>query len=432
MKIMRFLAGCMAALCVAGAAHAQSVAITGAKLVRGDGSPPIENGTVVISNGKVTAAGAGISVPAGATVVDAAGKWVTPGLVAGFSRVGLVEVDAVRETNDASAYNSIFGAGLDIAPAINPWWSAIAVSRAAGVTRSVTAPQTGNTIFGGQGAIIDLGADPDPIMQARAFQFAELGERGSARAGGSRAASHLLLRAMLREARDYASGRSAFDDELLKAEDAKALLKVLSGEQRLLVHVESAHDILEVLSLRSEYPSMKLVIVGASEGWMVADRIAASSVPVIASALNDLPYSFEKLASTQSNIGRMVNAGVNVAIGMIDDNDAHQIRYSPQYAGNLVAVGKLPGATGVGWDEAFAMITSRPAEIMGLGGKIGVLASGAVGDVVIWDGDPLELSSAPEMVYVDGVQQPLVNHQTRLRDRYRSLDRSQLPKAYDH
>jgi len=172
--------------------------------------------------------------------------------------------------------------------------------------------------------------------------------------------------------------------------------------------------------------------VGASEGWTVADRIARAGVPVIASAVNDLPASFEQLAATQSNVGRMRSAGVNVAIGMIDDNDTRNIFAQRQYAGNLVALQRVPGAAGVSWGEALAMITSRPAEAIGMGRELGSLAPGRRADVVIWSGDPLEGSSAAEAVFIDGVRQPLETHQTRLRDRYRYLPRRELPEAYRH
>ena len=130
------------ALALAHPALAQSVAITNATLAIGDGSEPIRGGTVVIAAGKVVAAGAGVAVPAGTKTVDAGGKWVTPGLVSGFSRVGLAEVPAVRETNDASA-RSPFSAAIDVAPSINPLANPIAISRTAGVTRAVVAPSTG-------------------------------------------------------------------------------------------------------------------------------------------------------------------------------------------------------------------------------------------------------------------------------------------------
>jgi imidazolonepropionase-like amidohydrolase len=207
---------------------------------------------------------------------------------------------------------------------------------------------------------------------------------------------------------------------------------VLQGRQYLFVHVERARDILNVIDLAREFPSIRLVLVGASEGWTVAQRIAAAGVPVIASPVNDLPASFEQLAATQSNVGRMRAAGVNVAVGTIDDNDTRNLFWERQYAANLVALGKIPGATGVSWGEALAMITSKPAEMVGMGGEIGSLAPGRRADVVIWTGDPLEASSAPEAVFIDGVRQPLENHQTRLLQRYRYLPRRDLPEAYRH
>jgi imidazolonepropionase-like amidohydrolase len=223
------------------------------------------------------------------------------------------------------------------------------------------------------------------------------------------------------------------EDVLLTRFDAAALVPVLQGRQYLLVHVERASDILAVLRLKREFPTLKIVLVGASEGWTVADAIARAGIPVIASAVNDLPASFEQLAATQSNVGRMRAAGVNVSIGMIDDNDTRQLFYERQYAGNLVALQKIPGADGVSWGEALAMITSRPAQAIGMGGEIGSLAAGRRADLVIWSGDPLEGSSAAEQVFIDGVRQPLETHQTRLRDRYRYLPgQRDLPEAYRH
>ncbi len=212
--------------------------------------------------------------------------------------------------------------------------------------------------------------------------------------------------------------------------DAAALVPVLQGRQYLLVHVEQANDILQAIALKRDYPQLKMVLVGVTEGWTVADRIAASGIPVIASAVNDLPASFEMLAATQSNIGRMRAAGVKVAIGMIDDNDSRYLFNQRQYAANLVALGKVPGATGVSWGEALAMITSKPAEVIGMGGTLGSLGRGRQGDVVIWSGDPLELASEAQMVWIDGVRQPLESRQTKLRDRYKNLERQALPEAY--
>ena len=430
MKALSILLAGVAAFAAIPAA-AQTVAITGGRVVIGDGSEPIDGGTVVIRDGRVVAAGANVAVPAGAQVVDARGKWVTPGVVAGFSRIGLVEVDAVDATNDTQAANSPFSAAIDVAPAVNPEATAVAVSRAAGVTRAVVSPSTARSIFAGQGAVIDLGGDMHPITRARVFQYIELGEEGAGDAGGSRASAHVLLRNALREARELSRPAGRPDDVLLTRADATALVEVLTGRQLLLVHAERASDILQVLALRTEFPALRLVLVGATEGWRVAREIAAARVPVIANALNDLPASFEQLSATQSNVGRLRAAGVNVAIGMINDDEARQVRLSTQYAGNLVALTRIPGATGLTWSQAFAAISSGPAEALGLGGEIGSLRPGRRADVVIWDGDPLELATGVDAVWIDGARQSLENRQTRLRDRYRRPQEGDLPHAYD-
>ncbi len=419
---------------VSSPALAQSIAITGATLAIGDGSEPIQNGTVVITGGKVVAAGAGIPVPAGAKTIDAAGKWVTPGIMSGFSRVGLVEVPGVRQTNDSSARGP-FSAAIDVAPAINPLANPVAVSRTAGVTRAVVVPATQSSIFAGQGAVVDLGADMNPITKARAFQYVEMGEEGAEEAGGSRPAAYLLFKTMLTQAQQFAKAPASYDgnsrDALLNRVDAQALVPVVTGAMPLMIHVESARDILSVLALKQDFPALNIVLAGAAEGWMVAPQIAAAKVPVIAGGLDDLPASFEKLAATQSNVGRMVKAGVPVAMGLMDRDEGLQLRLATQQAGNMVALNKVPGATGLSWGQALRTITSAPAEAMGLGDRIGSLKPGHAADVVVWDGDPLEMTSAPVAVWIDGVQQPLENRQTKLRDRYADPVPGALPNAYE-
>lgn len=425
------------ALALAAPAAAQDVAITNAKLVIGDGAGPVEGGTVVVRGGRVVAAGAGVAVPAGIRTVDAGGRYVTPGIFAGFTRMGIVEVDAVQGTNDTSAGSSPFNAALDVAPAVNPKSSPLAVNRLEGVTRAVVAPDNSNgSIFAGQGAIIDLAPDMDAVTRPRAFQFMEFGEAGARSAGGSRPAAYAMLRNALFEVRDYVRNPASFADRgkdaLLTRADAEALVPVVQGRVPLLAHVERASDILGVLRLKQEIPALKLVLVGATEGWTVAREIAAAGVPVIASALADLPASFESLAATQSNIGRMKAAGVTVGIGTINEDEARQARWEKQFAGNLVALGRIPGASGLDWGEAFATITARPAEALGMGDEFGSLRPGRRGDVVIWDGDPLEIGTSAVSVFIDGVEQPMTSRQTRLRERYWDPKEGALPKAYQH
>jgi imidazolonepropionase-like amidohydrolase len=457
----------IAALLIAAAAPvgAETFAISGGTVALGDGTQPIPNGMVIVRDGRIVAAGdVRMKLPAGTQVIDATGKWVTPGIVGGFSRLGLSEVDLSADGSNDTTANGPFSAALDVVPSVNPLDTPIAVNRADGVTRALVVPNVGKSIFAGQGAVIDTGADMDPITRPRVFQFVELGETGKAAAGGSRSSAHVMFRNALREAaelrryalpiqaaaaaqpnererpvvrnpnesREYGPEARRSEDVLLTRFDAAALVPVLQGRQYLFVHAERASDILNVLDLKREFPSLKIVLVGVSEGWTVADRIARAGVPVIASAVNDLPASFEQIAATQSNVGRMRAAGVNVSIGTIDDSDTRNIFWERQYAGNLVALQRVPGATGVSWGEALAMITSRPAQAIGMGGEIGSLAPGRRADVVIWSGDPLEGSSAAEQVFIDGVRQPLQTHQTRLLERYRYLPRRELPEAYRH
>lgn len=452
-------------LLLAGAAVpalSQTVAITNATVAIGDGSEPLTNATVVMHGGRIVGAGQGIAIPAGAERIDAGGKWVAPGMIAGFSQLGLTELEIGGDgADDVQNEKSPFSAAIDVAPGINPFTNTVAASRTGGVTRAIVAPQVAQSIFAGQGAVIDLGNDMTPVTRARAFQYVELGEQGAEKAGGSRPSAYALFRNALREARELGArgseivggnggalptqgddipyetkqdprllGRAAqrSQDVLLTRFDAAALVPVVRGRQLLVVRVERAIDIVNLIALRREFPSLRMAIAGASEGWTVARELAASGMWVIAEPVNDLPESFERLAATQSNIGRMRAAGVKVAIGQL--GDTRYARNARQLAGNLVALGKVPGATGVSWGEALALITSRPAQAIGMGNELGSLAPGRRADVVLWSGDPLENASVAEAVWIDGVRQPLANHQTRLRDRYRSLERRDLPEAY--
>lgn len=423
----------LAALAAATPAAAQTYAITNARIATMTGDAPIERGTVVVRDGRIAAVGAGIAAPAGAQVIDAAGGWVTPGLFAGFSRLGIVEVDAVESTDDSRASKSKLSAAIDIAPAVNPKNVNLPINRIAGVTRAVVVPRAGADIFAGQGAIIGLGADGRALTRSKAFQYVELGERGASLAGGSRPAAFAAFRDALTEARDLPAGKgfgaAAFRDSDRPRADIEALRPVVRGEQPLLVHVERGQDIVNVLGLKREFPALRLVLVGASEGWTVAPQIAAAKAPVILKVLDNLPARFETLAATQSNAGRLVAAGVTVAFGEIDDDDARQLRLLPQAAGNLVALQKLPGAAGLTQAQALAAITRAPADIFGLS-DYGRLAPGAVGDVVVWSGDPLELSSRPTAVLIDGRPQPMTSRQTELRDRYLGLNAGDMTLHY--
>ena len=422
------------AVLLATSGHAATIAITGGTVLTAVAETSIANGTVIIRDGRIVAVGAGLPVPAGATVIDATGKFVTPGLITAMSTLGIVEVEGVRQTNDASARTTPFSAAIDVAPAINPMSSTIAIERQGGVTRAVVGPEISNEIFGGQGAIISLAATGDIVMARRAFQFIELGEDGARAAGGSRPAAWLNLRNGFAEAQRFARNPAAFDsgrdkDSLIKRLDAEALVPVVDGRVPAVVHVERASDIVAVLGLRAEFPKLRIILLGAREGWLVADKIVAAKVPVITLSLFDLPDAFETLASTRSNVGRLVAAGVTVGFGIFGGNSGAQPRNLPYFAGNAVAQAAVPGGVGLTRGQALAAITAAPAQIFGMT-DLGTLEAGKRGDVVVWDGDPLELTSAPMAVLIDGVAQPMTSRQLQLRDRYRDLTPGALPKAY--
>ena len=432
MKRLGFAIGLMLATAV----DAATVAITGGTVATAVGEGVITNGTVIVRDGRIVAVGQGLAVPAGAIVIDATGKFVTPGLIAAMSTLGIVEIEGVRQTNDGSARTSPFSAAIDIAPAINPRSPPLAVNRIGGVTRAVVGPEIAGEIFAGQGAIISLADAPDILMRPRAFQFIELGEDGARAAGGSRPAAWLNLRNGFGEAQRYARNPAAFDsgrdkDSLIKRLDAAALVDVVEGRVPAVIHAERASDIIAVLGLAREFPKLRIILIGAREGWLVADRIAAAKVPVITLPLFDLPDAFETLASTRSNVGRLVKAGVKVGFGIFGGDSGTQARNLPYFAGNAVAQAAVPGGVGLTRGQALAAITRDPAQIFGLT-DLGTLEAGKRGDVVVWDGDPLELTSAPVAVLIDGVVQPMVSRQTLLRDRYRDLAPGALPLQYPH
>jgi imidazolonepropionase-like amidohydrolase len=216
---------------------------------------------------------------------------------------------------------------------------------------------------------------------------------------------------------------------LVKRRDVEALLPVLSGAQSLMVHVERASDILEVLKLKGRYPALRPVLVGAREAWLVAAQIARAGVPVITHSLYDLPDDFEGLAASRNNVGHLQAAGVTVVLGPLGGVGGTTPVNLPGYAGNAVGQGTVPGGKGLTKGQALASITANPARVLGLA-DTGTLEVGKRADIVLWDGDPLELMSSPVAVWIDGAAQPMTSRQTLLAQRYKALGRIDLPLQY--
>lgn len=421
--MIRRLLLCAVALGAASFASAQTVAVYGETVWTGTSQGTLTNGVVVIENGRITAVGpSGTRVPAGAEEVRA--KWVTPGLISAFSRTGLSEVSGVDDTNDSGASSSPFSAALNAADGFNPDATPIAITRLEGFTRLAVAPQAQTKLFGGQGFLADTSGLTGSVFRERAFAFIVLGESGASLSGGSRPAAWAALRGAFDDVRFFAARFMTHNEgNVLTRMDAQSLMPAVKGDQLILFQASRASDLNAIMDFKEENLSIRVAIVGADEGWRVAKRLAAMDIPVIVDAFSNLPASFSQLAATGQNAKRLAEAGVTVAIVHLD-NDGHQARLATQVAGNAVA-------NGMDFDDAMRALTTAPAEIFGMTG-LGVLAPGARADVVAWDGDPLEVTSAALAVYIDGEAQPMESRQTKLRDRYISLDESERPLAYKH
>ena len=439
-----------AALALATPASAETVAIVNARLETASTAGIVPSGTIVLRDGKIAAVGAGVTAPAGARVIDARGGVVTPGMIAASSNLTVSEVELVSSTRDDRSGK--LSAGFDISYGVNPASTMIPLARQTGLTRVVVTPVLSRggdgghkddsgaedfagggggdgdgdpAMFAGQAAFVSLAAgDLDPVIRARVAVTLDLGETGARNAGGSRGAALVLVKAAFEDARAFARNRTAYDRGETRAfglsrVDLEALIPVVEGRVPLLVRVHRASDILQVLRLARE-EKIKVILEGAAEGWLVAAQIAAAGVPVIVDSQADLPDSFESLGARLDNAARLQAAGVTVAImGSRDVNNLRQARFN---AGLAVANG-LPR------DQAMATISSNVAKMWGMTG-VGSLTVGQDADVVLWTGDPLEVSSWPLAIFISGVEQPQSSRAFDLRDRYAAPAASGYPPAY--
>jgi imidazolonepropionase-like amidohydrolase len=419
--IRKLMASAVLATVAAMAASAETYVVEGKHVWTGTDAGTIENGVVIIRDGVIAAVGPSTTPrPEGAEVITA--EWVTPGLISAFSRTGIIEVDAEDSTNDAVAAMSGFSASLDASDGFNPDDTAVDVSRLGGVTRVAVAPQPSTNLFAGQGFIADTSGTQGTSLKPEAFTFVTLGEGGAGLAGGSRPAAWAQLRAAFDDARAYPTRYIAGGEgDVLSRRDAEALAPAARGRQLILIDARSASDLNAVMDLAESNRNLKFAILGADEGWRVAERLAALKIPVIVDGFANLPSSFSQLAATQENAARLDAAGVPVAIVNLDDS-THLARLMTQIAGNAVA-------NGMDWDDAMKALTVTPASIYGMSGY-GILAPGAHADVVAWDGDPLEVTTNTDAVFIDGEPQEMRSRQAELRDRYLSLDKDDRPYAY--
>ncbi|QBY04614.1 amidohydrolase [Thalassotalea sp. HSM 43] len=403
-------------------ANAEKIALVGGTIHTMGTKGTIENGTVLIEDGKITQViDQTVSTDESYRVIDAKGKIITPGFIGAYTSLGLVEVPSWANTVDATAAKSSYQASLDATVAISPDTTLRNISRIEGITSAATALSSSDTMFHGRGAIITLGDDVDPLLKKRAFMAIDVSNSGANKMGGTRAAMWLSLRDAFNEAL-YAqtitfTPQTEWHGTLSKA-DVEAMVPVVQGDVPVLFKVHRAADIRRILHMMQNFKRLNVTLVGAAEAWRVADELAAAGIEVILNPESNLPYAFEQNGATMENAARLHKAGVKVAVGM----NTHNIRLAPQHAGNAVANG-LPYQAGL------ASLTTVPAEIYGMADKLGQIKAGMQADVVVWSGDPLEVMEAPTNVIINGEEIELESRQTKLRDRYLNLDKEK-PQQY--
>jgi imidazolonepropionase-like amidohydrolase len=419
-KALRALRALGALLIFAAATPAQTIAIVGGRVLPVSGAP-IEDGTVIIRDGRIAAVGRGIAVPDGAQRIDATGKWVTPGIINPATQLGLIEVGQVSETRNTAARGregNVVNAAFTVWDGLNPLSVLFAPARNEGITTVAVLPTGG--LVSGQGALVDIveGGVSDMLVKSPIAMVAQVGDPQAANVS-SRGELLVRLRELLEDTRAYGRRRAEFERAQTREFaatriDLEAMQPVLAGRVPLLIVADKASDIEAALRLARDY-GLRLIIGSGAEAWMVADKLAAAKVPVMVGSMVNIPGSFATLGARQENPGLLRRAGVAVAlIGTGSDPDAYNVRNIKQEAGNAVAYGMT-------WDDALRAITLTPAELFGVADRYGSLQPGRVANVVVWSGDPFEFSTRAEHVFVRGVRSMAPSRQDELMTRYKTL-----------
>ena len=397
MRGARLLGG-LVALAISGTGSAQSLAIVHAKSWTGASDSAVENATIVVRDGKIASITSGGPAPAGLDIIDAEGRVVTPGLFAGATQVGLVEVSGADDTADQAVDSGKLGASFDIAPALNANSLLVEHARSDGFVWALSFPSgSGVAPFLGQAAILRLN-DGDILDRSKVSIFVRIGGSAASNAGGSRAAEWTLLRRALDEAKQLKAGRPApAEDRLFSRIDLDALQPVISGAIPLAVQTDRESDIREAIRLKRDY-QLKLVLVGVPEAWTVASELAAERIPVILDPAADLPISYDALGSRLDNAAILARAGVELAI----TTTAHVIDQTYNVGGSSRMAAGIGVANGLSYAAAIRSLTLGPASIWGASDRTGSLERGKHADIIVWDGDPLEPSSAPAVTIVGG------------------------------
>jgi imidazolonepropionase-like amidohydrolase len=443
-KVASFLilsvAASMNMMCFAQAAKSGTVVITGGKLLTVSHGT-IENGVLVIVDGKISAVGeaAKVAVPKDATIVDAHGLTVYPGLIDPDTTLGLTEVGSDENSNDLSEASDEIMPHMHVADAFHAETELIPVARLNGITNAVVAPGTVDSVAG-QDIFIQLaGRNRDAMILGRDVALAmnygaeqrRRGGRGAARGEFPSTRMGLItqLRQSLMDAQHYEASKEAAARKADKP-DAKngdkggekpterdlkleALLPYLHGQRPVVIGVAEGYDVESIMKVAQEF-HLKVILNHVTHSQEVLDEIAAWKVPVIVGSIYDFPRANERFDAVFTLPAELAKRGVKIAISSAEaggPGGAHSVRNLPYAAGFAVAYG-LP------YEEALKAVTLNVAEMFGFGDKLGSLDVGKTANIVLANGDPLDVRTDVKQVYIEGVAQPMVSRQTLLRDEY--------------
>lgn len=376
----------------------------------------IQRGTLVISNGKIQDIGTNVTIPSGAITIDCSGLTIYPGMIDGGAQLGLSEVGSDDRTRDFNEIGDVIP-HMQALTAVNPNSVLIPVTRVNGVTSSLALPTGG--LFPGTAALINLwGYTPDQMyagFKGVVVNFPSTGRRG----GFDRRTDEEIKKAsekalkMLNDVWTKAVQYHKIDSATNGKPQAyypelAALLPVVRGQATLLINVNASKDILEALNWL-EGKKIKAVLCGVSEGWRVADKIAAAKIPVITGPMLSTPNrDYDRYDKPYANPGLMAKAGVKVAIR---SNDTENVRNLPYNAG-------FAAAYGMGREQALKAVTIIPAEIFGVADQLGSLEKGKVANLFVTDGDPFETKTQVKHLFISGWQVPLESRHTQLYEEF--------------
>jgi len=395
-------------------AQADAILIRGATVhtMMKDGT--LENTDVFISGGEVKRIGRNLPLPQDDVYVfNAESKPLTPGFFAGITSIGITEVSAVEESSDSSLGLKQMHPEFDVVPAFNPNSSLIPVNRIEGFSFTLLGAGFKGSVFGGQGQLVGLDGGYDSFV-GKPVLFINVGRDASSLSGGSRAAQWMLLNQAMAEA----DSPPTSNETALLTRAGRGTLSAYANDGKVVFNVDRASDILETLRFAKRF-GLDLVISGGTEAWMVARQLASAKVPVLLNPLVNLPGNFDKLGARLDNAAILEAAGVTV---VISGAGSHNARKQRQMAGNAVSHG-LPHEAGI------AALTVNPARVFGVADRQGRIQKNNVANVVLWSGDPLEVTSAAEIVVINGKLMPMESRQTKLRDRYLP-ENPEMPRAY--